>query len=313
MEHEASFFSDGYKLWAQLLLPAGLEPGERRPAIIECPGFRHGATDSSSLGRRASTHTTNLLLEAGFIVLIPHCRGMGKSEGRPGYENPRARLNPFEQIEDLRNAITYLQQRSDVDPEQIGAYGFSYGGALSPYLAAVDRRVKCCVGALGVGDGTEWMRGIRRDWEFRALKERVANDLRDQVLTGQPEFVDPLEILLTDPASMEVGRAHPNTAYAGLQFTLDSAHYIMNFKTVDVADQIACPLLIIGGEDDSLCPVDDFVKVFEKAREPKKLVIMPGTGHYDTYLPENIDKAAIPLVEWFSQWLPVAGQTAQQR
>ncbi len=307
MVEEVNYYSYGYNLWASLLIPDDYKKGERRAALVECPGYRHGVIDPNKLPVefQGMGRISERLLESGYIILVPHCRGMGKSQGRPGHaEFPNTRLNPFEQLEDMRNAITYLQQRPEVDPDRIGAFGFSYGGALSPYLAAVDKRVKCCVGALGVGDGEEWMRGLRRDDEYRAFKERVLEDLRQQVLTGQPEFVDPLEIMIPDKDSANRLQALHKAFIADLRFTLDSAYYIMNFKTVDMADKVTCPLLIIGAEHDSLCPVEDFVKVYERANEPKRLVIIPEMTHYQTYLPENADNLATPLAEWFCQWLP---------
>ncbi|MBG1245095.1 hypothetical protein F8R90_29240 [Nostoc sp. NZL] len=35
---------------------------------------------------------------------------------------------PTEQHEDYRNAITWTQLQSEVDPERIGLWGFSYSG-----------------------------------------------------------------------------------------------------------------------------------------------------------------------------------------
>ena len=35
-----TFFSEGLRLDGELHLPAGLEPGERRPAIITCSGYQ---------------------------------------------------------------------------------------------------------------------------------------------------------------------------------------------------------------------------------------------------------------------------------
>ena len=39
------------------------------------------------------------------------------------------------------------------------------------------------------------------------------------------------------------------------------------------------PLLLIHGDKDDLVPVEHAHKLFEKAGEPKKLVIIPGAGH----------------------------------
>ncbi|WP_084786410.1 alpha/beta hydrolase [Mastigocladopsis repens] len=50
-----------------------------------------------------------------------------------------------EQHEDFRNAITWTQLQSEVDPERIGLWGFSYSGGHALHLAAFDPRVKAIV------------------------------------------------------------------------------------------------------------------------------------------------------------------------
>lgn len=304
---EVSFYSYGFRLWARLFLPDDYKPGEKRAAIIECPGYRGGAVDHASLPAAFKNvdRVLALLLEAGYIVLVPHLRGMRYTEGRPGYGDfPQTRLNPFEEVEDLANCVTYLQLRPEVDINRIGAFGYSFGGALAPYLAAVDQRVRCCVGATGMGDGYQWLRSLRREWEFRAFKKRVEDDLRQQVLTGRPEFVDPLEIMVPDPANAEQGQSLYQAFSDDLRFTLDSAHYIMKFKPAEVADKITCPLLIMAAEDDALLPPDDFVKIYDRACGPKKLTVIPAMNHYHLYRPENIDQLAVPIRDWFREWLP---------
>lgn len=46
---------------------------------------------------------------------------------------------------DSLRAVDYLQTRADVDPERIGTLGFSMGGGMSWWTAALDPRIKVCV------------------------------------------------------------------------------------------------------------------------------------------------------------------------
>jgi len=58
---------------------------------------------------------------------------------------------PKWQAEDIRNAITYMQTRSDIDADRLATYGSGgTGGGNAVYVAAIDPRVKCCVSYLGV-------------------------------------------------------------------------------------------------------------------------------------------------------------------
>jgi cephalosporin-C deacetylase-like acetyl esterase len=74
-------------------------------------------------------------------------------------------------VEDFRNAISWIQARDDVDPERIGLWGASFAGALVSYTAAVDRRVKATVAMVPVTDGYEWMRLLRSREYFEELLE----------------------------------------------------------------------------------------------------------------------------------------------
>jgi fermentation-respiration switch protein FrsA (DUF1100 family) len=43
------------------------------------------------------------------------------------------------------------------------------------------------------------------------------------------------------------------------------------------------PVLIIGAELDYLTGFEECVSLYEKAREPKQLHVLPGISHYETY------------------------------
>jgi len=62
---------------------------------------------------------------------------------------PRGQILPTEQHEDYRNAITWIQLQSEVEPDHIGLWGFSYSGGHVLHLAAFDRRVKRDTDAYG--------------------------------------------------------------------------------------------------------------------------------------------------------------------
>jgi alpha-beta hydrolase superfamily lysophospholipase len=53
--------------------------------------------------------------DAGFAVLPHDHRGFGDSGGEP-----RNDVNPWQQIADWRRAVSYLQQRPEVDEDRIG-------------------------------------------------------------------------------------------------------------------------------------------------------------------------------------------------
>jgi hypothetical protein len=61
------------------------------------------------------------------------------------------------------------------------------------------------------------------------------------------------------------------------------------------------PLLMCVAQNDVLTQTDIAIAGYEQAREPKKLVILPG-GHFDAYV-DGFDLASGAAAEWFTQHL----------
>src|SRR5262249_961132 len=78
--------------------------------------------------------------EAGFVVLLHDHRGFGPTDGELSQD-----VNPWQQITDWRRAISYLQQRPEVDENRVGLSGTSYAGGHAIVLGATDRRLKAIV------------------------------------------------------------------------------------------------------------------------------------------------------------------------
>src|SRR6476619_6889320 len=109
-KESVTFFSEGQKLRGDLYLPDD-DGGKPWPGIVQGPGF---------LGLREAKHYTMMferLCKAGYACLVFDYRGWGDSEGAQ-----RGWVMPMWQVEDIRNAISYLQTRPDVDPARIATY-----------------------------------------------------------------------------------------------------------------------------------------------------------------------------------------------
>src|SRR3989338_7707973 len=68
-------------------------------------------------------HYADVFSRAGLAVVLFDYRRLGASEGEP-----RQHLDPNDQIEDYRNAISFSETLPGVDPARIGAWGISYSG-----------------------------------------------------------------------------------------------------------------------------------------------------------------------------------------
>jgi dipeptidyl aminopeptidase/acylaminoacyl peptidase len=293
MSKPVSFYSEGVRLAGDLFLPSDLKPGERRAGVVLC----HGYTGVRTI---YLPENARVLAAAGYAVLTFDYKGWGDSDG------PKTRLAPYSRVADVQAALTFLGAQPEVDRERLGIYGTSYGGATVVWTAAIDPRVKCVVAVVGIGNGARWMRSVRRPDEYHDLVARAAADRVKRALTGKSEHVDRNAILLPDRQSAELGAAaRRNNPQAVTELPLEFVDDTLAFNPEWVVDRIAPrPLLLITTDDDRLVPPQESEALYQRAGEPKKLVVLKGFGHYQVYLEPAFGQIIGETTEWYRRYLP---------
>ncbi len=291
-EQKISFYSEGTRV-AGILRRPDHPPEGLLPAIVQGPGWL-GLKDSKLYVRYHEA-----LTNAGFAVLIFDYRGCGDSEG------DRSLLLPSMQLEDLTNAVTYLTTCDDVDPDRIGVFGSGgTGGGNAVMLEATDQRVRCGVAQLPVADGEDWLRRMRREYEWYEFLDRLKTDREQRVVKGSGETVHPRdEIMIPTPERQvtkiksDVEHRIPNAV------SLRCAEALLEYKPIDVVHRITPrALMLIGVEGDAVTPTDHAVALYKAARAPKRLILQRHTTHYAAY--DRYWTAVTPqIVEWFKTYM----------
>jgi len=271
MPEEVFFPSGGLRCAADLYLPDDLQSDEQRAGLVIGHGF--------SCVKSMLTEQAGAFQRAGFVVLAIDYRTFGNSEGEP-----RGQLFPFEEAEDYRNAISYLQARPEVDAERIGVWGSSFAGALVTHVAAFDRRIKATVAQVPVTDGYLWMRLQRGRQEWEKLLAAIEAD-RAKRYAGEPG--DRIPVISTTgevcgmPADDQIvgffAEAKPNFPTWSETITLESIERILEFSPLSMAERI-CPrpyLIISTAGYDIVHPADTVAELYERARHPKRLELLP--------------------------------------
>ncbi|HXG17455.1 MAG TPA: alpha/beta fold hydrolase [Methylomirabilota bacterium] len=285
-----TFFSEGARLEGDLFLPDGVKAGEPRPGIVLCHGF-------TGLRAVILPDYARVFAAAGFVVLTFDYRGFGGSEGT------KWRLIPLEQIDDIRNAITYLQRQPEVDPERIGLWGTSFGGGHAPYTAGIDARVKAVVGQVGFGDGERLILDSRGYGERVRLMQKIQEDRWRRVREGMGETLDAVAILNAEQTRAFLEPLLKTNPAMKCELSWETVEKTLEYKPIEVVHKISPrPLLLIGARDDDTCPIEGYEKLYEKAGEPKKLAVLPIT-HYEIYSGKWFDESARLAREWFTRFL----------
>ena len=292
MKKPVTFYSEGVRLDGDLYYPDGIARGTQRPAIVLC----HGYTGVKDL---YLPDNARVLTDAGYVVMTFDYKGWGKSEGS------RSRLAPHSRVADVRAALSFVSTLPEVDPARLGIYGTSYGGATVVWVGAIDPRVKAVVSVVGIGNGTRWMRSVRRPDEWHDLLERSARDRARRAVEGASEFVAREEILLPDRQSADLAaKARKDNPNAVSTIPLEYIDETLEFNPEWVVDRIAPrPVLFITTDDDRLVPPEESRALYDRAGEPKKLVVLHGYGHYEVYVEPAFSEVMRETLAWYRQYL----------
>jgi dienelactone hydrolase len=277
-------------------LSAWLFVPERRASPLPAITMAHGYAGTKYHGLEPMAEA---FAEAGFVVLVHDHRGFGDSGGEP-----RQDVNPWQQITDWRRAISYLQDRSEVDENRVGLWGTSFAGGHAIVLGATDRRLKAVVAQVPTIDG--YASGLRRvaPEAVADLEAQFAADDRAQ-LRGKPSAT---LAIVSKEASETASYKAPDAVSFYLRpvpdgiwenkVTVRSTRWTRMYAPGDFVERVSpTPLLMLVADHDHIAVTDLALKAYERALEPKRLVMIKG-GHFDPYL-SQFKISAAAAVDWF--------------
>jgi fermentation-respiration switch protein FrsA (DUF1100 family) len=273
------------------------------PTVVMAHGF--SAVKEMYLDRFAEVFAA-----AGLNALVFDNRNFGASDGEP-----RQEIDPWAQARDYRHAITYATTWPDVAADRIGVWGTSYSGGHVLVVGAIDRRVKAVVAQVPMVSGHDNVRALVRADFIERSRARFDADRLARFRGESPAMVPVVDAdprassaLPTPDSWTWFTETHKLRAPAWRnEVTLRSIEMLGEYEPVTYLPYISpTPLLLLPARRDVLTPTDLALAAFEKARQPKKLVILPG-GHFDAY-GVSFDQSSGAARDWFVEHL-AAGHT----
>jgi len=236
--------------------------------------------------------------EHGIAALTFDYRGFGASEGE------RGRIVPSEQVADIRNALTFLQTRKQVAEERVGLWGTSFGGANAIVAAALDPRVKALVVQLTFAGGKRMVMGDLDEEGLEKLTSTLKK-VRERAVTRNKQLMLRPDQILTDEESaafyVEMVEEYPAIKATKIPFA--TLQHNIEHNPEEVIGGVTSPVLIIAAGEDTVCPFSEAEALFERAREPKRFVVLEGCRHYEAYAGPCFETGARAAVEWFGSHL----------
>lgn len=288
-ERNVDFYSWGTRCSAVLRLPEGPPPAAGWAGIVMAHGFR-------GIKEWLLPPIATRLADAGFAVLTFDYRGFGTSDG------DRGMLVPAHQVEDVRNALTFLATVDSVDPSRLGLWGTSFGCGTVIEAAARDPRAKVVVGQVGLGSVPR-MLGQLPSERREAFAAMLAADAVQRVQHGSGATIDPAVLLNSTESDEVFAAAVGKWPQISVEIPLNAAERIFEYEPERFVGEITPrPLLLIGATRDETVPPGEIIRLYELAGEPKELVLAD-VGHYEIYNGPGAAPARARTVEWFQSYL----------
>ena len=159
---------------------------------------------------------------------------------------------------------------------------------------------------VGIGNGARWMSRVRRVDEWYELLDLSKRDREKRATTGESEFLDRNSILLPDRQSLELSMAARRDNPAAINtLPVEYVDDTIGFNPEWIVDKVSPrPILFITSDNDRLVLPEESEQLYAHAREPKKLVVLKGYGHYEVYAEPAFSEVMAAALDWYRQYLP---------
>jgi pimeloyl-ACP methyl ester carboxylesterase len=244
--------------------------------------------------------------DIGCATLVFDYRNFGESTGAR-----RQHINPWDQVEDYRNAYSFAETLDGIDMSRSGIWGISYSGGHVFIVAALDTRPKFAIATVPVIDGYQTMRRCHGEARFVLLNQLIAED-RKRRFEGEAGGNMPMSSTTPFDELAAWPFGHVYTAFVDIKNreaplhehwnSIESVELLMQYNVIPFAQRvIETPVMVALAAGDNITSADLEVAAFNAVPCPhKKLVSVAGVTHMSLYTSEE-DLAKVGNAQ--SQWL----------
>lgn len=266
--------SDGARLAATYYLPTGTAPAGGWPTVLLLHGLGENRTDTTNaVGMSINTIAETQLVPQGYAALTFDARGHGESEGLVAIDGPR-------EIQDVRELFNWLSSEANINPQRIGAFGYSYGGG-AIWRAAVEG-----VPFAAIAPAATWT-----DLYAALAPQDLA---RSGVILGFWQSIAARAAPEVEPI-LQDAIAGRNLAGVRAFTRLRSSRHLLA--------QVKAPTFLLQGRRDFAFDVGQAYAAYTRIKAPKRLYL-GDFGHAPSPLPAGELEHVLPKVRlWFDRFL----------
>lgn len=253
----------------------------------------------------------DFFLREGFAALIFDYRNFGASEG-----SLRQHVDPWMQIEDYRNAISFAETLPEVDRERIAVWGISYSGGHVLIVGALDPRPKCIVSTVPEVDGWVNLNRIHGETRFASLLKMIMDDrqkrFENEASRGYIPMSSerPFEDMSVFPYP-EIKRVFTNWKNTSAPLhehtcTIESVELLLAYTVFPYVPRIVnTPTMMAVAEGDDITLWDVEIEAYRQIKsQRKRLFVIPKTSHMTLYSNMSaLEIAATQQAAFLSEYL----------
>ena len=247
--------SSEHELRGVMKHPGILEEGTRFPAVLVLHTF------SANKEHELVVNIANTIYPYGYATLRFDFHGHGESGGE--FQD----ITIGQKIDDVRSAITFLQQQPMVDPDRIAVIGHGMGADVAILAAGQDERIKCLV-----------VQGARSNLEEHVTGVFSPDEIKEYQTRGY----------LTHHTWGRMNKS-----------------FFDNFRRYDIIEEIKkvrCPILIVHGRNDFRVLWTNARNLYFAANEPKRLEIVDMADHWFRD-PQHRQFFFDLMIKWLNHWI----------
>ena len=228
--------------------------------------------------------------DLGCATLRFDYRRFGESTGEP-----RQHINPWDQIEDYRNALTFAEALPGIDKRRTGIWGISYSGGHVLITAAT--RPTFATSTIPVVDGFQTMRRVHGETRFAQLNRLLSEDRRAR-FHGKPSGRMPMSPEKEVTGNQELTAWPFPHVYSGFKTikeneaprhqhwnTIESVELLLQYKVAPFCERIIeTPVMMTLAQGDNITSADLEAEAFNAITNPNKtFASVSGVDHMSLY------------------------------